>query len=111
MGEANRKRQYADPLVEALTKKLVDEGKLVEAGWVGLKAMAVPADAPAIQLEEMRNAFFAGAQHVYSSIMTMLDPGEDPTEADLSRMDAIDKELRNFINNYTVRRLPAEGSA
>lgn len=95
----------------AATRKLTENGRIIEAGWIGLRAMAVPANAPAIQVEEMRNAFFAGAQHLFSSIMTMLDPGADPTEADLGRMDQIQQELDEFISVYVAKNIPTDGSA
>jgi len=57
----------------------------------------------------MRNAFFAGAQHLFSSIMTILEPDAEPTEKDMQRMDLIDKELRAFINDFTLRNCPTEG--
>jgi hypothetical protein len=96
--------------LERLSRELADKGKLIEAGWVGLRIAAVPLDAPAVQLEEMRNAFFAGAQHLFSSIMTVLDPDAEPTEKDLERMDLIDRELKVFINDYTARNIPTQGS-
>jgi hypothetical protein len=97
--------------LERLSRELVDQGKLIEAGWVGLRLAAVPLDAPKVQLEEMRNAFFAGAQHIFSSIMTILEPDAEPTDKDLERMDLIDKELRAFINDFTIRHVPTSGSA
>lgn len=97
--------------LERLSREFVDKGKLIEAGWVGLRIAAVPLDAPAIQLEEMRNAFFAGAQHLFSSIMTILDPDVEPTEKDLERMDLIDRELKAFINDFQIRNIPTGGSA
>jgi hypothetical protein len=54
-------------------RKLLDSGCLIEAGWVALRLAAVPMDASALQLDEMRSAFFAGAQHVFASIMHGLD--------------------------------------
>jgi hypothetical protein len=94
---------------EKLTKDLVDKGKLIEAGWVSLRLAAVPDDASALQLEEMRNAFFAGAQHLFGSIMTMLEPDAEPTEADLARMDLIAAELDGFIEKYKLKHFPAQG--
>ena len=87
-------------LIEEFTKRLVDQGKIIEAGWIGLKMTSIPADASKTQIKEMRNSFFAGAQHLYSSIMTMLEPGQDETENDLTRMALIDTELRNFIKEF-----------
>lgn len=97
--------------LERLSRELTGKGKLIEAGWIGLRVACELEDAPAIQLEEMRNAFFAGAQHLFSSIMTILEPDAEPTEKDLERMDLIDKELRAFINDFSIRRLPTEGRA
>ena len=97
--------------LERLSRELTDNGKLIEAGWLGLRIACELENAPAIQLEEMRNAFFAGAQHLFSSIMTILEPGAEPTDKDLERFDLIDKELRSFINDFSIRRLPTEGRA
>ena len=97
--------------LDSVSRKLADEGKLIEAGWVGLRIACKLEDAPAIQLQEMRMAFFAGVQHLFSSIMSILDPGADPTDKDLERMDLIDRELKAFINDFTVKNVPTEGSA
>jgi hypothetical protein len=84
-----------DDFLLAMTKQFSDEGKLIEAGWVGLMAAAIPADAPPRQIREMRMAFMAGAQHLFASIMA-LDGGEDATEADTRRLELIAKELEVF---------------
>ena len=86
-----------------LQRDLTDQGKIIEAGWIGLRIAAIPKDAPEIQLNEMRQAFFAGAQHLFSAIMHILDPGEEPTDADMKRMESIDKELRIFIADFEKR--------
>lgn len=82
--------------LERLTKELTEQGKLIEAGWIGLRLAALPDNAPSVQLDEMRKAFFAGAAHLFSSINTILDPGEEPTDADMARMDNIHRELQAF---------------
>jgi len=89
--------------LELLTKRLADEGKLIEAGWVGLRLAAIPLDAPEIQIREMRNAFMAGAQHLFSSIINMLDADTEPTAADMKRMDLIDAELKLFAKEVQGR--------
>lgn len=33
--------------LQRLERELVDKGKLIEAGWVGLRLAAIPLDAPA----------------------------------------------------------------
>lgn len=97
--------------LEKFCRDLADSGKLIEAGWIGLRCAAIPADASQIQLDEMRNAFFAGAQHLFGTIMTVLDPEAEPTENDLRRMDLIDKELREFIGEFAKRHIPTRDTA
>ena len=96
--------------VDRLCAALVDQGRLIEAGWEGLRLTAVAVDAPPNQLDEMRLAFFAGAQHLFASIMGILEPDAEPTETDLRRMDAIDKELKRFIEEFKLRAAPPQGS-
>lgn len=96
--------------LERLTRELADEGKLIESGWIGLRLAAIPMDAPAIELEEMHKAYMAGAQHLWSSIMTMLDPGAEPTDADMRKMDLIADELDTYAKKLLVD-LPVEGRA
>jgi hypothetical protein len=86
-----------------LERRLVDDGKLIEAGWIGLRRAAVAPEADAIQLEEMRTAFFAGAQHLFGSIMGILDDDREPTAADLNRMGLINAELEIFIREFRQR--------
>jgi hypothetical protein len=90
-------------LLEALSKRLADEGKLIEAGWMTLRALALSPDASQVQIDEMRMAYMAGAQHLFASIMSVLDPGEEPTDADLRRMDLIEKELAAFREEISHR--------
>ncbi len=99
-----------DELLVALTKELTDRGKLIEAGWVSLQLMAIPADAPQEQLTEMRMAFFAGAQHLFASIVGILEPGEEPTDNDMNRLTLINEELDKFVEEVK-RKLPTQGTA
>lgn len=98
-------------LITEVTKKLTDEGKLIEAGFVGLKMMAFPADIPARQLDDFRNIFFAGAHHLFASILNILDPGAEITGDDLKRMSLIDNELKEFIKYYQLRHSQTKGNA
>ena len=82
--------------LERLTKQLADEGKLIESGWVGLRLACIPDNAPAVQLREMRMAYMAGAQHLFASMMGMLDPEPHETPDDMRRMDLLHQELEAF---------------
>ena len=97
--------------LERLSRELTDQGKLIEAGWVGLRLHVIPPNAPAEHLNEMRMAFFAGAQHLFTSIVTILEPGVDETENDLTRMDNINEELRAFAEELELRISKTKGSA
>lgn len=87
-------------IIDELTKQATDQGKLIEIGWLALRKMCIAENASDIQISEMRNSFFAGAQHLYASIMSVLEPGSEPTDKDLDRMRLIDNELREFITAY-----------
>lgn len=82
--------------LERLTKELANKGKLIEAGWVSLRLNCIHPNAPPEQLQEMRMAFMAGAQHLFSSMMGMLDPEPGETPGDMKRMELIHKELEAF---------------
>ncbi len=99
-----------DELLVALTKELTDRGKLIEAGWVSLQLVAIPEDATQEQLTEMRMAYFAGAQHLFASIMGILEPGEEPTDNDMNRLTLIHEELDRFVEEVK-RKLPTQGTA
>lgn len=99
-----------EALAGVASKAMADKGKLIEAGWIAMRLMTIPAGASAIQLDEMRNAFMAGAQHLFGSIMTILDPEEEPTERDLHRMELIASELEAYGETLKLR-LHTKGSA
>jgi hypothetical protein len=97
--------------LERLTKDLADEGRLIEAGWVSLRLACVPLNAPKTQLDEMRNAFMAGAQHLFASMLGMLDPGVEETPDDMRRMELIHNELEAFRAELELRVAKAKGRA
>jgi len=63
----------------------------------------VPPNASAEQLDAMRMAYMAGAQHLFASIMSILEPGQEETEADMRRMDLIDQELQAVSKELALR--------
>lgn len=99
----------ARAVLEKLSRDLADKGMLIEAGWIGLRIACVSEGAPDEQLREMRMTFMAGAQHLFSSIMTIMDADREPTRADLRRMDLIDRELRAFGKEFALRNTPTTG--
>jgi hypothetical protein len=103
MMSEHRIKEKARQLANVATKEFTDKGLIIEAGWQSLRIMAIPENAHQTQIDEMRNAFFCGAQHLFASIMSVLDPGEEPTEKDFERMDLIHKELDRFIKDYEFK--------
>lgn len=75
------------------TRKLFDEGKIIEAGWIGLMIACKLQNASDTQKAEMRKAFYAGAQHVFASLVNHFEEGTEPTENDLNRMTMLHDEL------------------
>lgn len=100
-----------DQITDKLCRDLADKGMIIEAGWISLKLATIPADAPQIQLDEMRNAFFAGAQHVFGSVFAVLSGGEDATEDDIRRLSLINSELNLFLDEFKAKHLKAGGRA
>jgi hypothetical protein len=80
-----------DPKVRAwaeqLTKKLVDDGLIIESGWQAFIIICKMESFPDVQLREMRKVWFAGSLHLFTSILVSLESGKDPTEKDMQRMN------------------------
>jgi hypothetical protein len=118
MGEAKRKRDRLSPVEQAaldLTHKLANEGKLIESGFAAyIEVRHNGGDTPGFALRVLRDAYMAGAEHLWSSIMATLDPGVEPTDADLRRMELIAAEIdawREKITGEIAATMPTKGSA
>lgn len=98
-------------LHDALAKTLADQGKLLEAGFVAMRATIIPPGAPEGQVSDMRIAYMGGAQHLFATMLAMLDPDAEPTANDLRRMSLIAAELRAFEGQWKLRAARTGGSA
>lgn len=94
----------------AVTKTAADNGKLIESGFDALRALAISPDAPQIQVDEMRLAYMAGAQHLWASIMSVLDPGAEETPGDMMRMEKIQAELDSWQQTLELRLGKTQGA-
>lgn len=104
------RQQILEEVATEVTKALTDRGKLIEAGFVAFKHLTLQRASQA-QIDVMRIAWMGGADHLFSSIMDILDPGEEPTDKDLKRMDLIEKELAEFRTELLLRLRRAKGTA
>lgn len=68
----------------------------IRAGWDDYVQRVLPPGVGPVQLQETRRAFYAGAVHLFHTLITMLDPDAEPTEADLAKMDAIQAEILRY---------------
>ncbi len=79
--------------------------RFIEKGWESYRRTVVPKDASEVQLKETRQAFFAGAAILFQTIMMSMDSGEEPTDADMRRMQALQDELDEFGAQIDARYL------
>lgn len=110
-GKGTERTVDVNTIAAEVTKRLMAEGKIVEAGWASFAHLVIAADAGPVQRAEMRNAFYAGAQHLWGSIHNGLDPEAEPTDADMQKMELIQRELDTFIKDFARRHLPTKGQA
>lgn len=84
--------------IEKLSKEFADKGRLIEVGWLSFRAIAVPPTASEGQVKDLRIAFFAGARHLFDSLMTIFESDDEPTETNMRRMALVNEELDALVN-------------
>lgn len=93
---------------DTLMKQAANRGSVVGLGFQAFRSVMLPA-ASANDVDAARVAYMSGAQHLFASIMSILDPGADPTHADLERMSLIASELEAFAKELSLRVAPTGG--
>lgn len=118
MGEAKRKAEKLSPVEkEALkmTRTLANEGQLIMGGFAAWMLInKINFRIPDPEHAKYADAYFAGAEHLWSSIMATFDPGEEETPADMRRMDLIQKEVdawREKKWTAYAKGMPTKGNA
>lgn len=102
MGEHKIDRhRITEQLATELARAATDRGQLIELGWIAMLRYVLPKDASDTQVEEMHKAFFMGAEHLYQSVMNIMDDDREPTEKDMTRMAQIHAELEAFRKQAT----------
>lgn len=99
------RREQIHAVASAITGYAVDDGHLIALGFASMIQAMCPEwkNMPEAQRDDLRAAFFGGAQHLWGSIMNILDPGTELTARDLRRMELIHHELEAFIEDYKRR--------
>jgi hypothetical protein len=76
----------------------------VQEEWLKFRQTVIPKDASAVQLQEMRRAFYGGAHAILQRILRGLGPGEEPLPEDLRMMAEIEAELKDFVEAVKTGR-------
>lgn len=85
--------------------------KRIATLFEGYRDMVIPADAGPVQVNECRQAFFAGATALFTLMMHSVEDGDEVTENEMATMEEIDAELREFGQQFDAQHLPPAGSA
>ena len=81
--------------IDKLLREQADRTDLIETLWL-MYAAHVKIPTGGVQWIESRRCFFAGATTIFEAFMRIMEPGEEPTEADLRRVDRIANELDRY---------------
>lgn len=78
--------------------------QLIAEQWNSFAREVMPAGVGAVQRQEMRRAFYAGAQAVLFGVIAALAPDHEPTAADLQLMQDVSDELEAFGESVKAGR-------
>ena len=79
----------------------LDRGKTMNEMWLGFAAKVIPGDtADAKAYRELQAAFYAGALCLFNWFMVQLDEDAEPTDGDLDKVAAMDKEINTFFERF-----------
>lgn len=103
--------QIVAELSAKLTRSAADSGNVVFLGFVSMVAVMFPraAEDDAL-LDTLRVAYYNGAQHLFASIMSVMDSDREPTPGDMERMSKINDELYVFVKEMELRTARAGGT-
>ncbi len=70
--------------------------KYIADGWKSYQQLVMDPKAGQVQVDETKQAFYAGASLLWYALMFTLEPDAEPTELDMQRMDDINTEVEAF---------------
>ena len=76
---------------------------MIEQQWKAF-CLACFGDISEQQYIDLRRTFYGGASTTYFAIISMLSPGDEPTEADLQKMRDLHAELQAFNDEVKAGR-------
>jgi hypothetical protein len=78
--------------------------KLVSEQWNEFARQVLPPACGMIQRQEMRRAFYAGAESILFRVIQAFAPENEPTDADLQIMQDVSDELKDFATDVKEGR-------
>jgi hypothetical protein len=107
-------RHITDPeasraMLREMVPQLIARGRMIDAGFVSLRTSTSLGTAPSDQMALMRMAFFAGANHLFMGMATILN-GQN-VEVGERQLQAVGLELARFMQELEALDMPAQGSA
>ena len=70
--------------------------KLIQHGWESYRRNVVPADASPIQINETRQAFYAGASILFEALMRVMDSDDEAASKGTRVMNDLQTEVSDF---------------
>lgn len=80
--------------------------KIMHTGWVSILEKLIPPDTHPDLVKTYKRFYFAGAKHLLDSLVydAALDEGDEATEADLSKIDALMHEINEYFTEVASGR-------
>jgi hypothetical protein len=101
--------------VQKIIDALSDRSRFIEAGWISLRAEAIPVGASAAHVEDMRKTFYAGACHLFGCLGACIDAEFDDDETPRvvfeEVMQAVSNELDQFHDLIVLEASEVAGHA
>jgi hypothetical protein len=99
-----------NPVLDACAK-LAADGRIIESGFVEFSALAIPADASAVQISAMRDAFMSGAVFMLCNLGPVGEVSLGDLHQQLHRLATIQLEIDRFGDELALRFAEPMGSA
>lgn len=83
---------------------MTGQKRLIADGWSTYAEHVLPANAPPIQTQETRRAFYAGAGLLFEALANAVGPDDVSEDAGLDIMRGVDAEVRAFLRDVAAGR-------
>jgi len=107
-----QKRRIVTEVARQIQKKMADDGKILTGGFLAYCVVNQITNESARL--RAKDAYYAGAEHVFTTLMNALDPDtpdHEPTAADMQRMDKLWNEISAWQEEQKLKFAPSGGSA